>query len=51
MTAEEYRLHTLKKEAEIRHKMGKLVPSWMYEEMHRLEKRIKQRKQNESNVN
>lgn len=39
-----------KKEVEIMHKMGKLVPSSTYEKIHRLEKKVKQEKQNESNI-
>lgn len=43
-------LHHWKKEAESRHKMGMIVPSWLYEKIHRLEKIVKQEKQNESSI-
>ena len=42
-------LHHWKREAETRHKMGMIVPSWLYEKIHRLEKIVKQEKKNESN--
>ena len=47
MTTEE-ELYHWKKEAESIHSMGELVPSWLYEKIHRLEKKIKQEKRNES---
>ena len=37
-------LHHWKREAELRHKTGQIVPSWLYEKIHRLEKMIKQEK-------
>lgn len=44
-------LYHWKREAESRHKMGMIVPSWLYEKIHRLEKIVrqqeKQEKQNE----
>lgn len=46
MTDIEQELAYWKKEVEIMHKMGKLVPSSTYEKIHRLEK-SKQEKQND----
>ena len=40
-------LYHWKREAESRHKLGMIVPSWLYEKIHRLEKIVKQEKQNE----
>ena len=37
-------LYHWKREAELRHKMGEIVPSWLYEKIHRLEKMVKQEK-------
>jgi hypothetical protein len=34
-------LYHWKREAEVRHKMGMIVPSWLYEKIHRLEKIVK----------
>ena len=41
-------LHHWKKEAESRHKMGMIVPSWLYEKIHMLEREVKQEKKNDS---
>lgn len=44
-------LYHWKREAESRHSLGMIVPSWLYEKIHRLEKMAKQEKQNESRNN
>ena len=43
-------LYHWKREAESRHKLGMIVPSWLYEKIHRLEKIVQQEKQNESSI-
>jgi len=48
MTELEQEVHFLKREIESRHKEGLLVPSWLYEKLHRTEKKVRQEKQNES---
>lgn len=50
MTANEEELHYWKKEAEGRHKDGQIVPSWLYEKIHKLEKKVRQEKQNDKKL-
>lgn len=40
-------LYHWKREAESRHKMGMIVPSWLYEKIHRLEKIVRQQEKQE----
>ena len=42
-------LYHWKREAESRHSLGMIVPSWLYEKIHKLEREAKKEKQNESN--
>ena len=49
-TTIEFEIHFLKGEIKSMHKMGLLVPSWMYERLHRLEKALaKMQKGEDSN--
>ena len=44
-------LHYLEREIESRHKEGLLVPSWLYENLHRTEKKVRKEKQKRENNN
>lgn len=40
-------LYHWKREAESRHKLGMIVPSWLYEKIHKLEREVREEKHNE----
>ena len=44
----EFEIKYLKGEIKSIHSVGKIVPSWMYERLHRLEKEDKKRKHDET---
>ncbi len=44
MKAIKEELYDWKKEAESMHSLGMIVPSWLYERIHRLEKMVRQEK-------
>lgn len=45
-TTIEFEIQYLKGEIKSMHKMGMIVPSWMYERLHRLEKKLARAKRN-----